>query len=132
MKIILDSYAILTYLQNEAGTQRVKEIFQAAATDGNTPYLPLINLGEIIYIVERNLGLEEAQKTLSVIRQLPLTILPADEESVLAAAHIKAHYPVSYADAFVIAAAQKIGAVILTGDPEFETVAEIVEIEKLP
>lgn len=37
----------------------------------------------------------------------------------LAAAHVKAGLCVSYADAFVIALAQQVGGVVVTGDPEF-------------
>ncbi|MEJ2487507.1 MAG: type II toxin-antitoxin system VapC family toxin, partial [Anaerolineales bacterium] len=114
------------------GAQRVKEILYESTAGGTTTYFPLINLGEILYIIERNRGLEEAQTVLSVLRQLPLIILPADEVSVLAAAHIKALYPISYADAFVISAAQEIRATILTGDPEFDVVEDIVAIEQLP
>jgi predicted nucleic acid-binding protein len=132
MKFILDSYAVLAYLQDEEGAQRVKEILYESAAGGSTTYFPLINLGEILYIIERNLGLEEAQKVLGVLRQLPLIILPADEVSVLAAAHIKAQYPISYADAFVISTAQTMHATILTGDPEFDVAADIVAIEQLP
>lgn len=131
MNLILDSYAILTYLQGEEGAARVKEIFQAAQSGEIAVYLPLINLGEILYIVERKRGLEEAHRTLSALRQLPLTILPANEDNVLAAAHIKAQFPISYADAFVIAAAHRLDAKILTGDPEFDAVRYLVEIEKL-
>lgn len=132
MNIILDSYAVLVFLQGEAGVERVKEIMDAAQTGKIQVYLPVVNLGEIIYIIERRLGLDEAQSALSAIKQLPLAIFPADEENVLAAAHIKAQFPVSYADAFVIAAAQTLDAVILTGDPEFDAVKELVELEKLP
>ena len=66
-----------------------------------------------------------------LIRQLPIEILPADEQSVFSAAHIKANHALSYADAFVAAAAQKEGAVILTGDQEFQTIKELVPIEWL-
>jgi len=132
MSIILDSYAVLTYLQGEPGAERVKEILRSSSAGETTTYFHLINLGECLYIIERKRGIEEAQRALSVLRQLPLIILPADEESVLAAAHIKAQYPVSYADAFVISAAQAIDATILTGDPEFDVAASIVELEKIP
>jgi len=132
MNIILDSYAVLVFLQGEAGVERVQEILDAAQTGETQAYLPLVNLGEIVYIIERKLGLEEAQSALSAIKQLPLTIFPVDEENVLAAAHIKAQYPVSYADAFVVAAAQNLEAVILTGDPEFDVVKGFVEVENLP
>jgi hypothetical protein len=38
------------------------------------------------------------------MEQLPIEILPATNESVLAAAHIKATYPVAYADGFSVVA----------------------------
>ena len=62
----------------------------------------------------------KAQDTLALLRQLPVEILPADEQAVFSAAHIKANYTLSYADAFVVAAAQKEGAIVLTSDPEFQ------------
>ena len=50
------------------------------------------------------------------------------EDRVFAAAHIKANYSVSYADAFAIALAQELNAAIVTGDPEFQAVEKIVRI----
>jgi ribonuclease VapC len=61
-----------------------------------------------------------------LIRQLPIEILPVDEQTVLAAAHIRANYAVSYADAFAIAGAQEVGGIMITGDPEFRAVEEEV------
>jgi hypothetical protein len=40
------------------------------------------------------------------------------------AAHITARFPVSYADAFVVVTAEDHAGVILTGDREFESVAD--------
>ena len=50
---------------------------------------------------------------------------------MLDAAHIKAGYPLAYADAFVIAAPVALSGVILTGDPEFEIVEGLVQVEWL-
>jgi predicted nucleic acid-binding protein len=55
----------------------------------------------------------------------------ASRETVLAAAHVKARFPLSYADAFVVAAAQHNGAVIVTGDPEFAAVESVPRVEWL-
>jgi ribonuclease VapC len=54
--------------------------------------------------------------------------------TVLAAAHIKARFPVSYADAFAVVTAQDHGDVVVTGDPEFEPLADaaLVAVEWLP
>jgi ribonuclease VapC len=91
--------------------------------------MSLINLGEVAYITERERGLAKAQEVLAMVEQLRIEILPVDRPTVLAAAHVKANHPVAYADAFAIAAAQKLEGTLVTGDPEFEAVQEIIEIE---
>ncbi|MCX6049615.1 MAG: hypothetical protein NT075_31330 [Chloroflexi bacterium] len=83
------------------------------------------------YITERERSLTLAQQTLIAIEQLPLLLIEASRSRVLAAAHIKANYPISYADAFVVAAAQEFQATIVTGNPEFTNVTQIVAVEWL-
>jgi ribonuclease VapC len=126
---ILDSFAILAYLGGEEGENKVKEILQEASHEEISAVLSLINLGEVMYITERSRGLAKAQESLALIEDLPIEILPADRQAVLRAASIKARYPVAYADAFVIAAAQSMEGIIVTGDPEFEVVNELISIE---
>ena len=128
---ILDSFALLAYLTDEPAAARVEHLINDAKLGKCRLFLPLINLGEILYITERRGGMGKAQDTLGLLQQLPIEILPADESSVLAAAHIKANHALSYADAFVVAAAQQENAIILTNDPEFQTVKELVSIEWL-
>jgi predicted nucleic acid-binding protein len=93
--------------------------------------MSIINLGEVLYNMERNYGLNKAHEALTVIQSLPIEILPADNQTVFAAAHIKANHPISYADAFVIIAAQKFDGIVMTGDPEFQDVTELAKIEWL-
>lgn len=119
---------MLAYLQGESNGVRVREIFQSV---GPNVYMSLINVGEVLYITERKKGIRKAQEVLASIRQLPIEVLPADEQTVFAAAHIKANYTVSYADAFAIIAAQRVGGTVVTGDPEFSAVEELVNIEWL-
>jgi predicted nucleic acid-binding protein len=54
-----------------------------------------------------------------------------DRTLILDAAHLKAKYAIAYTDAFVVALASREDAVILIGEPEFETVRDIVRIEWL-
>jgi predicted nucleic acid-binding protein len=128
---VLDSFAVLAYLAAEAGMPRVREVLRDASAGRCSVYLSLINLGEVAYIVERERGLARAQETLGLIDQLPIQILPASREVVMAAAHVKAEYPMAYADAFAVAAAQNLDAVILTGDPEFDAVKDLVHVERI-
>lgn len=128
---VLDTFALLAYLRDEPSAARIEKALADAEKGGNRLLLSIINLGEILYIVERRGGVAKAQDTLALIRQLPIEILAADERSVFDAAHIKANHALSYADAFAVAAAVQEGAVILTGDPEFASVESIASVEWL-
>jgi ribonuclease VapC len=113
---VLDSFALLAYLEGEAGMPRVRSVLEGAEAKRHAVYLSLINLGEVLYITERERGLVEARRTLGTIDQLPLEIVGVSRATVLAAAHIKARFPVSYADAFAVVTAQDQGGVVMTGD----------------
>ena len=126
---VLDTFALLAHLQGENSGTRVREILQAAESGRAAVHVSLINVGQALYITERRRGVEKAQETLAAIRQLPLEILPADAGAVFSAAHIKAGYAISYADAFCVAAALSRNAAILTGDPEFKAVEQLVAVE---
>ena len=128
---ILDSFALLAYLTDEPSAARIEQLIEDAKEENCHLFLPLINLGEILYITERRGGVAKAQDTLALLRQLPIEILPADEQAVFSAAHIKANFTLSYADAFVVAAAQKEGAIVLTSDPDFQSVKDLIAIEWL-
>lgn len=53
-------------------------------------------------------------------------------EKGVADVYLKAHHPISYADAFALALAQEKQAALLTGDPEFRKVESLATIEWLP
>lgn len=128
---VLDSFALLAYLQDEPVASRIEKLLDNADKEKCRLFLSIINLGELLYITERRGGVAKAQDALALIRQLPTEVVPADEQIVFAAAHIKANHTLSYADAFVVAIAMQENASILTGDPEFQSVESLVTVEWL-
>jgi predicted nucleic acid-binding protein len=128
---ILDAFAFMAYFENELGAERIEQILQDVKNGRARAFISIINLGEVIYNTERKHGLSKAQDTLALIQEMPVEVLPADHETVFAAAHIKANHPISYADAFVIVAAQNLDGIVMTGDPEFHDVTELAKIEWL-
>jgi len=58
-------------------------------------------------------------------------VIDADRQLTFAAAHVKAQYALSCADAFAVALAQGMDATLLTGDPEFRQVRHLIAIEWL-
>lgn len=119
-RFVLDSYALLAFLQAEQGGEKVRDIMNAAWAGHALTLLSAINLGEIYYIIARKKDEQTAQGIVQDVLNLPLELLEAGTERVLAAAKIKACYPLSYADAFVAATAVEFSATIITGDPDFK------------
>lgn len=128
---ILESFALLAYLQGEKGMERVQSVLKDAEKSRCAILICIINLGEVLYIIEREKGLSKAHESLATIQQLPIEVIPVDNQTVLDAAHIKANHALSYADSFAVVCAQKSDGVVLTGDKEFESVRNLIRVEWL-
>ena len=131
---VFDSFALLAYFGGEKGAEKVKQILENAAQKKCLIYLSIINLGEVLYIVERESGFNSVQKVLGAVEQLPLFINPVSFETVFSAAHIKANYSLSYADSFAVVVCKNYNGILVTGDPEFKPLEtkKIISVEWLP
>jgi len=131
-RFVLDAWALLALLQGEEpAASRVRQLLQNAQEGAVELFISVINLGEVVYRIGKVKGEAEARETLDQIRQSPLVVVPASEEAVLAAAGLKMHYSISYADAFAAATADQLSGILVTGDPELEQLASRIKIEKL-
>ncbi|MBI3493764.1 MAG: type II toxin-antitoxin system VapC family toxin [Acidobacteria bacterium] len=130
--VVLDSWALLAYLDGEPAAQDVRRVLQTARRRRVIVLLSIISYGECLYVIEREQGVQQAQRAIGIIDQLALHVMPADRPLVFEAAHVKARYPVSYADAFSVALAKRNGGRIMTGDPEFKAVESEVSVHWLP
>ncbi len=128
----LDSFALLAHLEDEPGAARVRAVLEQAAKQQAEIYLSIVNYGEVVYITEREQGLPAAQTMIAAVDQLPIRVVVGDRTLTFAAAHLKAHHPIAYADAFAVALNQQLGGTLLTGDPELRKVEAVTEIEWLP
>jgi ribonuclease VapC len=123
---------MLAYLQNEPGAQQVRQVFRKARRKQLTALFCLVSYGECLYITERRRGLAGVEDAINVIDQLVLQVVPPDRALTFEAAHLKALYPISYADAFAAALARQHRARLMTGDPEFRAVERKLLIDWLP
>ncbi|MDP2663880.1 MAG: type II toxin-antitoxin system VapC family toxin [bacterium] len=128
-KKLLDSFALLAYLKKEDNYEKVKGLL---SSEDLFLIINDINLGEVFYILARERGIEKADYFINTIfPSLPIEGITNTFADILDAAKIKAEYSLSYADCFAVATAIKEDAPIVTGDPEFKKVAEIVKIDWL-
>lgn len=133
-KFVLDSYAMIGYLENEAFSDRVQDLLFEARNGIATLYFHMIHFGEVYYITLREQGQALADLAYSRVKGLPLIFLEnINEELVRTAAHLKATHPISYADSFAAALAMIKKCPLLTGDPEFSSLEKkgILRIEWL-
>ena len=122
---VLDSYALIGYLEDEPFAEWLQELLLSARKGQCRLYIHAIQLGEVYYITMREQGKKIADLAYARIKAFPVTVIDhIDEKMLLSAASLKANFQVSYADAFAAALAGKYDAVLLTGDPEFAALEE--------
>ena len=129
---VLDSFALLALLGGEPSGEDVMRLLRQADNGETRLLMTWVNVGEVAYIVERRWGVGRLHQVLATLEGTAVEIVPVERELALAAAHTKAKHPLAYADAFAAALAAKIGATLVTGDPEFRLLEGALRIRWLP
>jgi predicted nucleic acid-binding protein len=125
---VLDSSAMLAFIENEEGASRVESILQVEKV-----FLPFLVLLEVHYITRQERGQGEADRRYALLKQLSCEILwQFDEPTLLTASRFKAGHRLSLADAMIAAVAQRQQATLVHKDPEYEALSEELELEALP
>lgn len=101
-----------------------------AAIDTAEAVMSAVNLGEVLYKLERDHGREQAAWLVDRVRSVT-TVEDPDWDLVVRAARIKAAGGLSYADSYCVATAQRHDAPLYTGDPEILALTHLVELVDL-
>jgi len=126
--IVLDSWAVMAYLEDEPAAEKVADII-ADAHENNSPLLmSVVNLGEVWYIVAREASEAEAERCETELRRLGIEFVDADWSLTQQAARYKSKHKMSYADCFAAALARQRKAHLVTGDQEFRQVQGEISI----
>jgi predicted nucleic acid-binding protein len=128
MAKVLDSWALLCYLEQEPGFEKVIELFEKAVESSRPLLMCIVNWGEVYYQVARRFGDAKAQEVESLIQTFPITLVEANKELTREAARIKATRHMAYADCFAAALARLKKAELYTGDPEFKMVEKDIKV----
>jgi predicted nucleic acid-binding protein len=128
-RFVLDTSALLAWIGGEPGSDRVRALLRGP----EEVLLPWPVLLEMYYVTARLSGDAKALQRYAAVRQLPVTFHDRmDEPLLLAAARLKARYPISLADALIAAHALAWDAVLVHKDPEYEALAAEIALEALP
>ena len=130
-KIVLDSYALIAYLEDESSADQVKELLQQAEGGEKSLSMSVVNWGEVYYALSRSKGESKAEESILVIDQLPITLIEINRAIAYQAAKLKARYAVAFGDCFAAALAIVNQGQVLTGDPEFKNLEKDVSVNWL-
>ena len=127
--IVLDSWSIIAYLEDEPSGQKIADLI----ADANEEEIPLcmsvVNAGEVWYIIAREISEEEANSSIKQLRELRIQLKDADWELTQEAARFKSRHKMSYADCYAGALAKTMKADLVTGDKEFKAIEDVVAIQ---
>lgn len=85
-----------------------------------------IEIYEVYKVIRRDISEERAVEAVSALRRA--TIAPVDESLALEAADLSLAHGLAMADSLVYATARRFGATLVTGDADFEGLADTVVV----
>jgi PIN domain nuclease of toxin-antitoxin system len=132
---VLDSSAVLRYLHNEAGANRVAEIVKEHLAGDCVAVIAAPHWGEVAGITRKLYGKREMERVLSLLGSFGLQIYAADADRSVRAALIKLEKDIPYVDSFAVELASHSHGrdrVLVTADFDFKTAARAIKIDFLP
>ncbi len=125
---VLDSYAVLAFLFQEKGHERVLDLFEKAVQADQALLIAAPNWAEVRYIVERKVGAARWHEARHKLLGLPLEVVATDQSLAELVGEMKAVKKMSLADCFAAGLAKQKKADLYTGDRDLKNVEREVNI----
>ncbi len=130
---VLDSSAILRYVDDEAGAARVAEIIKSHLAGRCIAIVSAVHWGEVAGITCKAHGKPAMELLLSRLSAFGVQVVAVDADRAVRASLIKGKRDLPYVDAFGVELAGDSGQhVFVTADFDFKVAARDVVIEFLP
>lgn len=132
MQYVLDTSAILAFIENEEGVGEVEKLLQKALDDEIVLTISIVSCIEVSYISWQEQGDQAAVERLQLINDLTITQEPVDSQLIRIIGEIKAVKTMSFADCCIAGLAKFKQATLVHKDPEYEQIADEIKQLKLP
>jgi predicted nucleic acid-binding protein len=129
---VLDSSAILRYLDDEAGAARVAEIIKSHLAGRCEAIMSALHWGEVAGVTCKAHGRQAMELVLSRLSAFGFQLVPADADRAVRASLIKLKRDFPYVDAFGVELADSPDRIFVTADFDFKPASRDVTIEFLP
>jgi len=132
-RYVLDANALLGFFEARHGAaQKIRKLFDEARRQDRPLLMSAVTWGEVFYIEWRRHGETGTQRAESVLQELPIMVVAVDRERASRVGALKQKHSLGYADAFAAELAIERGAWLVTADPEFSRVDQLLSIYSLP
>jgi predicted nucleic acid-binding protein len=129
---VLDSSALIRYVDNEAGADRVEEILALCASRQAGLRIPAVQWGEVAGNLRHRFGATKEETILSGVIPSEAEVVPATGDRAKRAGEIRVDHGISYADSFAVELALDSSEhVLVTADYGFKPVEDLIKIEFL-
>jgi len=131
-RFVLDTSALLAYIENEPGSNEIEGLFNRALDSEAILFVSSVSYIEVFYISWREQGEEVAIERLELLDDLPLHQEPLAESLIEIVGEIKVKGAMSFADCCIAGLAKLKQATLVHKDPEYEQIEnEIIQL-RLP
>ena len=132
LRYLLDTSALLAFSGDEPGADTVGTLLTKGRRNEAHLYISFISAMEAGYKAYQARSEDGLADLLASLQQLPVIRVDVSDELIALAARMKGTYRLSLADAWVLATAKQMNAVLVHKDPEFEQAAAEVSLQALP
>jgi predicted nucleic acid-binding protein len=116
---VLDANAILTYVQDGPGSEKMERLLDGAFTQQTPMLVSVANWGEVFYVLWQEAGEESARRIVATLSRLPFQIVPVDLPQAMKAGELKALHHIPYVDCVAAALSSIHQATLVTSDSDF-------------
>jgi predicted nucleic acid-binding protein len=128
MTRVLDSHALMLFLEKEKGHEILEKILFNSIEKEEPLLMTSVNYSEILAIVLRECDKEKAAELETTIDNLPIRIMDVDASLSREAARIRAERRLSLANSFAAALTKSRRGELITGDKEFRNMETDIKI----
>ncbi len=130
-KYVLDSYALITYIEKDKGYIKVIDLLEETALQGTELLMNIVNWGEVYYIILREQGHDIADEFENNFMSFPVKIIYSDLKLIRKACYYKAFNELAFADCIAAATSYIYDAPLITKDKELKQLEQEITIEWL-
>jgi predicted nucleic acid-binding protein len=130
---VLDSSALLRYLDDESGADRVEAVLKDCVSGRARILISAMQWGEIAGNLRKRVGAEDELRILGGLLPSEVEIVPITGTRAVHAADLRFDRKIAYADAFALELTMEApDHVLLTVDYGFKVVDDLAHVEFLP